>query len=395
MCSATAGPARVGRLLRDLGIQAQRSGVKLPFTANTPYINTIHPSEASPVSRQPRDRAPHQEPRPLERAWRWWCAPTATRTASAATSRPTPRPRRSTRSASTTSSAAATNGNDGDLIYFQGHASPGIYARAFLEGRLSVEQLENFRRELQPGGGLSSYPHPWLMPDFWEFPTVSMGLGPDHGHLPGALQPLPGGSRPEAEVRRRRSGPSSATARPTSPSRSAPSRWPSREKLDNLIFVVNCNLQRLDGPVRGNGKIIQELEAIFRGAGWNVIKVHLGQRVGCRCSRRTPTACSSSAWAKIVDGEYQKYAVEDGAYIRKHFCGTDPRLLDMVQAPLRRAAQEAAGCGGHDPEKVYTAYKARGRAPRAADRRSSPAPSRATASARPARARTSPTSRRS
>ena len=165
---------------------------------------------------------------------------------------------------------------DGDLVFFQGHASPGIYARAFLEGRIGVTQLENFRRELAEGGGLSSYPHPWLMPDFWEVPDGVDGPRPDHGHLPGALHPLSRGSRPRQDEPPQGVG-FSATARPTSPNRSAPSRSPSREKLDNLIFVINCNLQRLDGPVRGNGKIIQELEAIFRGAGWNVIKVIWGR----------------------------------------------------------------------------------------------------------------------
>jgi len=243
----------------------------------------------------------------------------------------------------------------GDQIFFQGHAAPGIYARAFLEGRLERAKLENFRRELREGGGLSSYPHPWLMPDFWQHPTVSMGLGPimaiyqarfnryleDRGlkkdHDAHVWAFLGDGECDEPETL-------------------GAITLASRERLDNLIFVINCNLQRLDGPVRGNGKIIQELEAIFRGAGWNVLKVVwgsdwdplLGQdREGLLMERM----------GEAVDGEYQKYSVESGEYIREHFFGKDPGLLEMVRhytdEQLRRLNR-----GGHDPQKVYAAYLA-------------------------------------
>jgi pyruvate dehydrogenase E1 component len=243
----------------------------------------------------------------------------------------------------------------GDQVYFQGHAAPGIYARAFLEGRLSIQQMENFRRELEKGGGLSSYPHPWLMPDFWEFPTVSMGLSPlaaiyqarfnrylqargilntDSSHVWAFIGD---GETDEPESL----GSISIAA---------------REKLDNLTFVVNCNLQRLDGPVRGNGKIIQELEAVFRGAGWNVIKVIWG-------SDWDPLLAADKSgllvkrMGEVVDGQYQKYSVTAGDYIRKDFFGVHPELEKLVKhlsdeqlVKLRR--------GGHEPDKVNAAYDA-------------------------------------
>ena len=243
----------------------------------------------------------------------------------------------------------------GDIIYFQGHASPGIYARAFLEGRLPVEQLDNFRRELAPGGGLSSYPHPWLMPDFWEFPTVSMGLGPImsiyqarfNRYLEDRGLKKPSTAKVWAFL---------GDGETDEPESLGAISLAAREKLDNLIFVINCNLQRLDGPVRGNGQIIQELEAIFRGAGWNVIKVMWG-------SDWDPLLAAdhdgllAKRMGEIVDGQYQKYAVEDGAYMREHFFGTDPRLLDMVKH-LSDEQLKRLRLGGHDPVKVYNAYKA-------------------------------------
>ena len=242
----------------------------------------------------------------------------------------------------------------GDIIYFQGHASPGIYARAYLEGRLPVEKLHNFRRELAPGGGLSSYPHPWLMPDFWEYPTVSMGLGPImsiyqarfNRYLEDRGLKKPGGAKVWAFL---------GDGETDEPESLGAIGLAAREKLDNLIFVINCNLQRLDGPVRGNGQIIQELEAIFRGAGWNVIKVIWGSdwdpllaadRDGLLVKRM----------GEIVDGQYQKYAVEDGAYMREHFFGSDPRLLEMVKH-LSDEQLKKLRLGGHDPVKVYNAYK--------------------------------------
>ena len=228
---------------------------------------------------------------------------------------------------------------DRDVVFYQGHAAPGIYSRAFLEGRLTEKQLENFRRELKPGGGLSSYPHPWLMPDFWEYPTVSMGLGPIMAiyqarfirYLEDRGLKKPSDAKVWAFL---------GDGETDEPESLGAITLPAREKLDNLIFVVNCNLQRLDGPVRGNGQIVQELEAVFRGAGWNVIKCLWG-RDWDPLLAKDRDGLLVKRMGEIVDGQYQKYAVESGAYLREHFWGADPRLLDMVQAPLGRPAQEA------------------------------------------------------
>ncbi|HWN80658.1 MAG TPA: hypothetical protein VNM87_01040, partial [Candidatus Udaeobacter sp.] len=245
----------------------------------------------------------------------------------------------------------------GDIIYFQGHASPGIYARAFLEGRITREQMEHFRREVVRGQGLSSYPHPWLMPDFWEFPTVSMGLGPisaiyqarfyrylvNRGILPGgADEPRVWGFLGDGETDEPEALGSLSIA--------------AREKLDNLIFVVNCNLQRLDGPVRGNGKIIQELEAVFHGAGWNVIKVIWGREWDDLLARDIDGTLVKRM-NEVVDGRFQRYSVEDGSYIRQDFFGADPRLLAMVEH-LSDDDLERLRRGGHDATKVYAAYAA-------------------------------------
>jgi pyruvate dehydrogenase E1 component len=248
---------------------------------------------------------------------------------------------------------APTDTSSGDQIYFQGHACPGIYARAFLEGRIGEQQLLNFRKELS--GGVSSYPHPWLMPDFWQFPTVSMGLAPissiyqarfnrylqargliehDGGHVWAFLG--------DGEM--------------DEPESLGALTLASREGLDNLIWVVNCNLQRLDGPVRGNGKIIQELEAAFRGAGWNVIKVIWGDDWDPLLAR-DDKGLLVRRMTEEIDGQYQKYSVETGAYIRERFFGTDPELLAMV-ADLTDAKLRKLRRGGHDPEKVYAAYRA-------------------------------------
>ncbi|MFY9691294.1 MAG: pyruvate dehydrogenase (acetyl-transferring), homodimeric type, partial [Candidatus Acidiferrales bacterium] len=249
---------------------------------------------------------------------------------------------------------ARTDTFEGDTIYFQGHASPGIYARAFLEGRLSSQQLENFRRELKPGGGLSSYPHPWLMPGFWEFPTVSMGLGPlmsiYQARFSRYLENR--GLKPVSDAKVWAFLGDGETDEPES---LGAITLASREKLDNLIFVINCNLQRLDGPVRGNGQIIQELESAFRGAGWNVIKVLWG-------SEWDPILAQDSEgllvkrMGEMVDGEYQKLTVSSGAYVREHFFGSDPRLLKLVE-PLSDEQLRRLRLGGHDPLKVYAAYK--------------------------------------
>ena len=243
----------------------------------------------------------------------------------------------------------------GDQIFYQGHAAPGIYARAFLEGRLSVDQLDHFRRETVPGEGLSSYPHPRLMPEFWEFPTVSMGLGPISAiyqarynrYLDNRGLLDTSGSRVWAFV---------GDGETDEPESLGALHVASREGLDNLTFVINCNLQRLDGPVRGNGKIIQELESAFRGAGWNVIKVIWGREWDDLLARDVDGLLVQKM-NETLDGEFQKFSVAGGGYIREHFFGPDPRLAKLVEhlsdddlAKLRR--------GGHDYRKVYAAYKA-------------------------------------
>jgi pyruvate dehydrogenase E1 component len=354
------GPAKVARLLRELTIHARQNGVKLPFTANTPYINTIPPDEQALMPGSPDIE------RRIKSLVRWNAAAMVVRANKAD---------EGIGGHISTFASAATlyevafnnffrgrgdgsgNGDeaDGDVIFFQGHAAPGIYARAYLEGRIDESHLENFRRETKPGGGLSSYPHPWLMPDFWEYPTVSMGLGPimaiyqarfiryleDRGLKPKSSAKvwafLGDGETDEPETL-------------------GAITLPAREKLDNLIFVINCNLQRLDGPVRGNGQIIQELEATFRGAGWNVIKVIWGREWDPLLAKDRD-GLLVKRMGEIVDGQYQKYAVESGAYVREHFWGADPRLLEMVKH-LSDDQLKKMTLGGHDPIKVYNAYKA-------------------------------------
>ena len=348
------GPERVKRLLHELQIHSQQAGVQLPFSANTPYINTI------PVEQQPRFPGSRDIERRIKSMVRW--------NAMAMVVRANRADRDIGGHISTFASAATLlevafnhffrgsgGGLRGDQIYFQGHASPGVYARAFLEGRISVEHLENFRNELSPEGGLSSYPHPWLMPGFWEFPTVSMGLAPimaiyqarfnryleDRGLL---------SREPEAKV-----WAFLGDGETDEPEALGAISLASREKLDNLIFVINCNLQRLDGPVRGNGKIIQELEAVFRGAGWNVIKVIWGDDWDALLAK-DHDGILVKRMGEVVDGEYQKYTVENGAYIREHFFGVDPRLVELAK-PLSDEQLRKMRRGGHDPEKVYAAYK--------------------------------------
>ncbi len=243
----------------------------------------------------------------------------------------------------------------GDVVYFQGHSSPGIYARAFLEGRLTVDHLENFRREVTAKNGLSSYPHPWLMPDFWEFPSVDMGLAPIMAIYQARFQRYledrglkePNGQKVWALL---------GDGEMDEPESLGAITLAGREKLDNLIFVISCNLQRLDGPVRGNGNIVNELEGVFRGAGWNVIKVLWATDWDPLFAQDTDGLLIDRA-GELVDGERQRYAAESGAYFREHFFGKDPRLLDLVRnlsdEELRRLR-----VGGHDPKKVYAAYHA-------------------------------------
>jgi pyruvate dehydrogenase E1 component len=348
------GSARVGRLLGLLDDHARRRGVTLPFTANTPYINTISAAEQPPF---PGSR---EVERRIKSLVRW--------NALAMVVRANKHDEGIGGHISTYASAATLyevglnhffkgkgDHHDGDIIFFQGHAAPGIYARAYLEGRIGVEQLENFRRELQPEGGLSSYPHPWLMPSFWEFPTVSMGLGPIcaiyQARFMRYLEDRGLKDRSDSKV-----WAFIGDGETDEPESLGAITLASREQLDNLIFVINCNLQRLDGPVRGNGQIIQELEAIFRGAGWNVIKVIWGSEWDPLLEKDTD-GLLIKRMGEIVDGEYQKYAVESGAYLRQHFWGADPRLLDMVKH-LSDEQLKKLTLGGHDPVKVYAAYKA-------------------------------------
>ena len=243
----------------------------------------------------------------------------------------------------------------GDQIYFQGHAAPGIYARAFLEGRLSEKHLQNFRQELAEGGGLSSYPHPYLMPEFWQFPTVSMGLGPI-GSLYQArfnrylkARGLISGEEPKVWC-------FVGDGESDEPESLGAITLGAREGLDNLIWVINCNLQRLDGPVRGNGKIIQELEGLFCGAGWNVIKVIWGSEWD-EIIKRDKSGLLLKRMEECVDGEYQKYCVEPGSYTREHFFGKYPELLELVNH-LSDVQIHKLLRGGHDTKKVYAAYKA-------------------------------------
>ncbi len=348
------GPDRARFLLTELKQKADRNGVEIPFTANTPYINSIPPSRQVPF---PGSR---EIERRIKSLVRW--------NAMAMVVRGNKRSDGLGGHISTYASLATLleigfnhffKGPDapggGDQVYFQGHAAPGIYARAFLEGRFPAERLTNFRRELAAGGGLSSYPHPWLMPNFWQFPTVSMGLGPImaiyQARYNRYLQ-----HRGLKDTSQQRVWAFLGDGETDEPESLGALTLASREKLDNLTFVVNCNLQRLDGPVRGNGKIIQELEAAFRGAGWTVIKVIWGSDWDALLAR-DKHGLLVKRMGEIVDGEYQKYTVEGGAYIRKHFFGKHPELLKMVEH-LSDEQLRKLGRGGHDPEKVYTAYKA-------------------------------------
>ncbi len=346
------GTERASLLLRQLRHHAQRRGIPVPLSLNTSYQNTIARSEQPAF---PGDRKIERRIKSLVR----WNAISMVVRANRADA--TIGGHLATYASAATLYEVGFNhffkGKDhpsgGDLIYFQGHASPGIYARAFLEGRLTEQQLANFRKEMS--GGVASYPHPWLMPDFWEFPTVSMGLGPitaiyqarferyleDRGlktsHDSNVWGFLGDGECDEPEAL-------GAIA------------LAGREKLDNLIFVINCNLQRLDGPVRGNGKVIQELERQFRGAGWNVIKVIWGDDWDLLLEKDTE-GLLVRRMAEAVDGDYQKYSVEPGSYVREHFFGTDPKLLKMVEHLSDEQLQRMRR-GGHDPEKVYAAYAA-------------------------------------
>ncbi len=344
---------RTVRLLDALRLRAGQAGVKQPFTSNTPYLNTI------PVSQQVPYPGNREIERRIKSLIRWNAAAMVVKAN---------RESDGIGGHMSTYASAATlyevgfnhffrgkdAGHDADLIYFQGHASPGIYARGYLEGRFSEQQMANFRHEEAAGGGLSSYPHPWLMPDYWEFPTVSMGLGP----LCAIYQ-----ARFARYLENRGLKPASdqkiwafiGDGETDEPESLGSISLAAREKLDNLIFVINCNLQRLDGPVRGNHQIVTELEAVFRGAGWNVIKVLWGSDWDDLLAKDTD-GLLAKRMSEVVDGEYQRYVVEDGAYLRKHFWGADPRLLEMVKH-LSDEQLKALRVGGHDPVKVFNAYR--------------------------------------
>lgn len=347
------GPDRVKQLLGALEEAAVRNDVELPFTATTPYINTIGRSE------QPAYPGDRELERRIKSYVRWNAMAMVTR----ANRHPAaPGGHISTFASSATLYEVAQNhffkgrgedGFSGDQIYFQGHAAPGMYSRAFLEGRLTEQNLVNFRRELSEGGGLSSYPHPWLMPDFWEYPTVSMGLAPIMAIYQARFNEYLT-DRGLADLSNKHVWAFLGDGECDEPETLGAISLAAREQLQNLIFVINCNLQRLDGPVRGNGKIIQELEGTFRGAGWNVIKVIWGSDWD-QLIEHDDDGILASRFMEIVDGEYQKYSVAPGSYIRNHFFGADPRLWEMVKnfsdeklTKMRR--------GGHDPEKVYAAY---------------------------------------
>ncbi|MCA3158477.1 MAG: pyruvate dehydrogenase (acetyl-transferring), homodimeric type [Burkholderiales bacterium] len=354
---ASEGPERAHYLLERLVDKARRSGAHIPFTANTAYVNTIPPHlEAKfPGNLELEERL---------RSWMRWNAMAMVVRANRAD--PPDGGGLGGHIASFASVATmlgigfnhfwkGPDHPDGsDLVYFQGHSSPGIYARAFLEGRISEDQLINFRQEVD-GKGLSSYPHPKLMPEFWQFPTVSMGLGPLMGiYQARFLKYLH--ARGIADTSKRKVWVFCGDGEMDEPESLGAISLAAREKLDNLVFVINCNLQRLDGPVRGNGKIIQELEADFRGTGWNVLKVIWGSYWDPLLAKDTE-GILQRIMMETVDGEYQNYRANDGAFVRKHFFGKHPKLLEMVS----RMTDEdiwRLNRGGHDPYKVYAAYHA-------------------------------------
>ena len=347
------GPERAHYLMERMVDLARRRGAHIPFSSNTAYVNTIpaHLGAPCPGNLEYEERL---------RSWMRWNAMAMVVKANRADGD------LGGHISSFASLAnmlgigfnhfwhAPTEDHGGDLLYIQGHSSPGVYARAFLEGRISEEQMSNFRREVD-GHGLSSYPHPKLMPDFWQFPTVSMGLGPIMAiYQARFLRYLQ--ARDIANTERRKVWVFCGDGEMDEPESMGAIGMAARENLDNLVMVVNCNLQRLDGPVRGNGKIIQELESDFRGAGWNVIKVIWGQPWDDLLAR-DHEGILQRVMMETVDGEYQNYKAKDGAYVRKHFFGKHPKLLEMV-ANLSDDDIWRLTRGGHDPHKIYAAFKA-------------------------------------
>ncbi|MGE5296014.1 MAG: pyruvate dehydrogenase (acetyl-transferring), homodimeric type [Solirubrobacterales bacterium] len=350
----TEGPERAADILARLRARASQLGIRERLRCTTPYVNTI------PVDEQPPYPGNRKMERRIKSIIRWNAMAMVVRAN-----------RDESGIGGHISSYASmatllevgfnhffrgrSSQQAGDIIYFQGHAAPGIYARAFLEGRLSGFDLENFRRELRPEGGLPSYPHPRLMTGFWEFPTVSMGLSPImsiyqarfNRYLENRGLKDPSDQKVWAFL---------GDGEMDEPESLGAITVASRERLDNLIFVVNCNLQRLDGPVRGNGKIVQELESVFTGAGWNVIKVLWGSNWDM-LFLEDKEGLIAKRMEEIPDGQYQKYAASSGAYIRQDFFGKDPRLLALVKNYSDEQIEDLQR-GGHDPAKVYAAYKA-------------------------------------
>ena len=346
------GPERAHFLLEKLIDKARRSGINLPYSATTAYINTIPTHLQANI---PGD----QEIEWRIRTWIRWNAAAMVVNAN----------RKSAELgghiATFASSAtlydvgfnhfwrAPTHEFGGDLVYYQGHGVPGVYARAFLEGRLTEEQLDNFRQEVD-GKGLSSYPHPWLMPDFWQFPTVSMGLGPIQSIYQARFMKYMQ-DRSMADTRDRQVWGFVGDGEVDEPETLGAISLAGREKLGNLTWVVNCNLQRLDGPVRGNGKIIQELEGVFRGAGWKVIKVLWGSYWDPLLAK-DKNGLLKKRMLEVVDGDFQNYKAKDGAYVREHFFGAYPELREMVSTMSDEDIWRL-NRGGHDPHKVFAAYK--------------------------------------
>jgi pyruvate dehydrogenase E1 component len=345
------GIERAHFLLEQLIEEARHAGANLPYSANTAYVNTI-PSHLE--KHNPGDQAIESR---IRSYIRWNAAAMVVRAN-----------RKSSELgghlASFASAAtlydvgfnhfwrAPSPEHGGDMVYFQGHSAPGMYARAFMEGRLTEEDLERFRQEVD-GDGLSSYPHPWLMPDFWQFPTVSMGLGPIMSIYQARFMKYMQ-HRGLAHAGDRKVWAFLGDGETDEPETLGAISLGSREKLDNLIWVINCNLQRLDGPVRGNGKIIQELEAVFRGVGWNVIKVVWGSYWD-KLLARDHDGLLRQRMMEAVDGDYQNYKSKDGAYVREHFFGKYPELKAMV-AKMTDEDIWRLNRGGHDPHKVFAAY---------------------------------------
>ncbi len=346
------GPERAHFLLERLIDKTRRSGAYLPFSAKTAYVNTIPVTQQRPI---PGDQAIEHSIRSVIR----WNAAAMVVHANRKSSE------LGGHIASFASAAtlydvgfmhffrAPTEEHKGDLVFFQGHSAPGVYARAFLEGRISEDQLKAFRQEALDENGLSSYPHPWLMPDFWQFPTVSMGLGPIMAIYQARFMKYleNRGLQPQFD---RKVWAFMGDGEMDEPESLGAISLASRENLDNLIFVINCNLQRLDGPVRGNGKVIQELEAVFRGAGWNVLKVVWGSYWD-HLFAKDKDGVLQRLMEETIDGEYQAFKAKGGAYTREHFFGKYPETREMV-ADMSDEDIWRLNRGGHDPHKVYAAY---------------------------------------